>query len=98
MKQRTNLNKLWLVLVLAGLLLSACSAGEQTPTAEPVLQEEVKPVVSATGVVVPREWVTLSMSTDGNVAEVLVAENDLVSAGDALVRLHGEQHLQAAIE
>jgi len=98
MKLRTNLNKLWLVLVLAGLLLSACSAGEQTPTVEPVSQEEVKPVVSATGVVVPREWITLSMSTNGNVAEVLVAENDQVSAGDALVRLQGEEHLQAAIE
>ena len=98
MNLRTILNKSWLILVLAGLFLAACSSGDATPTAEPVSDAEFKPVVSATGVVVPREWVPLSMSTAGNVAEVLVAENDMVSAEDVLVRLQGEENLQAAIE
>ena len=48
---------------------------------------QVTQVVSATGVVVPSRWATLSFSMGGMVEEVLVEEGDQVNEGQLLVRL-----------
>ena len=48
---------------------------------------QVTQVVSATGVVVPSRWATLSFSMGGIVEEVLVEEGDQVNEGQLLVRL-----------
>jgi len=50
-------------------------------------EEELVRVVSATGVVVPFRWTTLSFEMGGQVAEVLVQEGDQVQEGQLLVQL-----------
>jgi multidrug resistance efflux pump len=72
-------------------------APQETATPEPVQAQNVTPVVSATGVIVPAQWATLSMSTAGLVEEILVAEGDPVEEGQVLVRLRGREELRAAI-
>lgn len=88
------------VLIVVGLLtLTACELPTQTvetPTPEPVVQNYT-PVVSATGKLLPAEEATLSMKTAGVVAEVLAGEDDIVIAGQVLVRLEGTETLEAAI-
>lgn len=66
---------LWLITLLS-LIVAGCTglAGQATPTAEAPQIEDVAAVVSATGEVVPPEWTTLSVSTAGIIAEVLVEE------------------------
>ena len=90
----------WMI-VAAGILLitSACSGGSSQPTAtpEPEAEADFNPVVSATGVVVPAQWVQLSAAGAGNVADVLVKEDDVVEKGGILIRLIGAEKLQAAI-
>lgn len=92
--------KIMMNLILVSLIfLAACSGLTQksTPTPQPVAEEEVSPRVSATGVVTPSRYTSLSMSAGGIVAEILVQENDTVKAGQPLVRLQGKEDLQAAI-
>jgi HlyD family secretion protein len=78
---------------------------EATPVIDQTLEDQAAAsVVSATGVVVPIQWTSLSMSTAGVVAEVYVAAGNLVQAGQPLVRLTGGDpqnpplELQAAIQ
>lgn len=87
------------LLLLAGLLLTACSGLSQqaTPTPEPETLEDVKPVVSATGKAVPARYSRLSVAIPGVVEQILVAEGDQVEQGDVLLRLKGEEDLNAAI-
>lgn len=82
------------------LLLSACSASADAATLTPELtvQEYTPAAVSATGVVVPAQSSTLSVSTAGIVEQVLVEEGEAVQAGKILLRLEGKEDLQAAIE
>jgi HlyD family secretion protein len=54
-------------------------------TEEP--EEEVTRVVSATGVVVPFRWASLSFQIGGRVEEVLVEEGDQVQEGQLLIQL-----------
>jgi HlyD family secretion protein len=79
-----------IVLILAVLLLSACSSQAQPEPAEaePVGQSVARSA-SASGVVVPLRYGSLSLPAGGVVAEVLVAEGDTVEAGQPLVRLDG---------
>ena len=53
-------------------------------------------MVSATGKVVPAQWSRLSLSVSGIIEEV-AEEGDHVESGQVLVRLRGEEDLQAAI-
>jgi multidrug resistance efflux pump len=91
--------RLLLILLFGLMLLSACSgfsaAETPTPIAEP--EEPYVPVVSATGEVVPEQWVVLSMTTAGVVDRLFVSEDDDVEAGQMLLRLQGSEHLMAAI-
>lgn len=99
-KQKSS--KFIIALLISGAILLAGCDGlpfptEVTATPEPVQQEEINPIISATGVVVPAQFTTLSMSTAGLVAEILVQEGDLVKEGKVIVRLEGKEELLAAI-
>lgn len=77
-------------------LLTAC--GETTtpvPTVEPVL--EARPVVVAEGTLLPDPSVELSFAQPGILAEVLVAEGDLVTEGQVIARLENIEVLQAEV-
>lgn len=99
MKISSCIHRLGFPILLLCLLLSGCSGfGEQaTPTESVESEEDFNTVISATGVVVPAEWVTLSLSTSGIIEEVLVKENDSVVQGDTLLQLEGQEALGAAI-
>ena len=87
------------LILCSAIILAACSAlpTRATPTAEPPKVESVSPVISATGVVNPPEYSTLSVSMAGLIAEVLVKEGDAVQEGQVLMRLKGTEDLQSAI-
>jgi multidrug efflux pump subunit AcrA (membrane-fusion protein) len=91
--------KILILFALAGLLLTACSglSAQVTPTPESETINDVKPVVNATGKVVPAQYSRLSMTLPGVVEDILVEEGDQVSEGDLLLRLKGEEDLNAAI-
>ena len=99
MKISSWIYRLSFPILLLGLLLSGCSGfGVQaTPTESVESEQDFDTVISATGVVVPADWATLSFSTSGIIEEVQVKENDLVARGDNLVRLEGQETLGAAI-
>ena len=89
------------IVMLAAIfvLLAACSglSSQATPTPEALTVEEANPVVNATGKVMPAQYARLSVSLPGVVLEILVAEGDLVQQGGVLLRLKGEDDLNAAI-
>ncbi len=63
---------------------------DATPTAAPLAQE-IESIVSAQGVLVPRRRADLAFRTGGRVAEILVAEGQMVTEGDALIRLQDDE-------
>jgi multidrug efflux pump subunit AcrA (membrane-fusion protein) len=87
------------LLVFAGILLAACSglSPQATPTPEPETVDDVQPVVNATGKAVPTQYSRLGITLPGVVDEILVEEGDQVQEGDVLLRLKGEEDLNAAI-
>jgi HlyD family secretion protein len=90
MKNQPKLSLFTAALILA-LALSACG-GDETATPEPdSLFENIVPMASATGRVVPAQWAALSLPSLGVVTELLVAENDVVTEGDVLLRLSGAE-------
>ena len=97
--QRKLQNILWIVTLLGLVFVTACSGLTQgaTPTPTPAVEGEVNPLVNATGIVLPARFTTLSLTSGGVVAELLVGENDVVSAGQPLLRLEGTEDLQAAV-
>jgi len=94
-----QLSSVVLFIILAAWSLPACSSimPQPTPESEPAVVEDFPAVVSATGIVTPAQWARLSMTTAGIVEEVLVQEGDVVQAGAPLVRLKGQEDLQAAV-
>jgi len=97
--QRKLQNILWIVTLLGLVFVTACSGLTQgaTPTPTPAVEGEVNPLVNATGIVLPARFTTLSLTSGGVVAELLVGENDVVVAGQPLLRLEGTEDLQAAV-
>ncbi len=94
MNKRSQLISL---LLLAALLMTACGGAAATATTEATLPAVVDDVaVSAEGRLVPIQSVSLSFGAGGEVAEVLVAEGDLVKSGEVIARLRDDS-LQAAI-
>lgn len=87
------------ILLCCLLLISGCSGlgAQATPTQSIDTEKDFETVISATGVVVPAEWVTLSLSTSGIIEAVQVKENDAVAQGEPLLRLEGQETLGAAI-
>lgn len=85
------------VVLMTALLVGGCGGNaDAQPTPEAGLLTDISPIVSVTGVVVPAEWATLSISNTGVVEELFVAEGDLVKKGEPLLRLDGQERLQAA--
>lgn len=91
-------NLLFILIVL--VMFTACSSFSpaETPESEVATSaSDFSPIVSATGVVIPVDWATLSMTIPGVVEEVLVSEDVLVSVDQVLIRLEGKEQLLAAL-
>lgn len=90
-----------MIILLSSLVLAAittgCSKGQSanTPT-PPVPPQAQSSVISATGVVVPLEWATLSFQSSGIVDVVLVKDGDQVSKGAPLIKMQGIEQAKAA--
>ena len=93
-------NALILGVLAAALVLASCSSlpSQASPTAVPESIDDFIPQVSATGMVVPDQSSTLSVSTAGIVEEVLVEEGDLVESDQILLQLKGKEDIQAVIK
>jgi multidrug efflux pump subunit AcrA (membrane-fusion protein) len=85
------------VMLVGSLALSACAGFGPEATPEPELFpiEPFAPIVSATGIVVPQESATLSMTTAGILGELMVEEGSQVAAGEVLGRLELQQPLES---
>jgi HlyD family secretion protein len=96
-----SLFEILFILALLGalLLLEGCAGLGQraTPMPTPEVEEDIAPMVNATGIVVPARYTTLSVTSGGVIAELLVEENYVVTAGQPLLRLEGTEDLQAAV-
>ncbi len=96
MMLRSNRMKFLSLMFVAGLLLSACGGNNSpTPDVETDVEAVFVPIVSATGVVVPRKWAMLSLPIAGIVEETLVSEGDWVEEGQELIRLKGREQVEA---
>lgn len=69
---------------VAWWLLRPAAEEAATPVVMPVTSSTQRQTVSATGTVEPAEQADLSFAVSGEVTEVLVAEGDVVTAGQAL--------------
>jgi multidrug resistance efflux pump len=81
---------------LIALLTAACGG---TPTATPpptIAPVKDSATVSAEGKLLPQQFADLSFGVNGEVAEVLVKEGDVVKAGDVIARLKSDAQ-QAAV-
>ena len=79
------------ILLLAGLVLSACGSQPEPAPAETESETQSTSTrgLTASGLVVPAQYASLSLPVGGLAAEVLVSEGDTVEAGQPLVRLRG---------
>jgi HlyD family secretion protein len=89
--------KLLFVIMILSLLLGGCISAEQqaAPTPENGGTSDFGAVISATGLVVPEQWAALSAHSQGVLAEVLVTEGERVAAGQLLMRMDGQDAVQA---
>jgi HlyD family secretion protein len=85
---RSPSRRLVAIVALAAITLSACDGEEElvVETAE-VVRGEVVQTVAAAAQLEPAGRVTVTAPAGGEVAELLVGDGDVVSAGDPLVRL-----------
>jgi HlyD family secretion protein len=92
---KKTLSTLFLVLITAALVLSACGNNQPVATtdATPVAPE----AVVAEGHIVPKDKLYVSFNSRGRVSEILVHKGDSVKAGDVLARLGDQEQTQAAL-
>jgi HlyD family secretion protein len=90
---------LYILMLVFTVLLAACSGGESTPTESVDLgpAEDFNPVVSATGVVEPERWATLSFASGGQVGDLLIQRGDVVEEGTLLAQLGNVNQARAAL-
>lgn len=96
--RRSLVPRFLLVLTMA-MFLAACGGGEE-PTTDPgdlLPAEDFVPIISATGVVKPSRWVTLSFPGGGLVHELMAERGALVQQGQALARLSSIEQARAAV-
>ncbi len=90
----------WLIGLLALLAISmvACSPAGETPeeTGEIPIVVDDRAVI-ADGRLIPIQSAQLSFNAGGEIGEILVAEGDRVTAGQALVRLASPEQFEAAV-
>ena len=89
----------WMMAPFVALILVACSGEAPSTEAEPTLEQgaPVAKVISATGVVVPAQWATLSMPTGGIAEAPGVEVGDEVEQGEVLVALSGRDQAESAL-
>src|SRR5574341_2160167 len=97
--QKRLLNILSFLTLFGLAFVTSCGGITQgaTSTPTPAVEGDTTPLVNATGIVVPARYTTLSVTSGGVIAELLVEENDVVTAGQPLLRLEGTEDLQAAV-
>jgi multidrug efflux pump subunit AcrA (membrane-fusion protein) len=100
---KTKNTRWFLAAALAAVILSlaACAPGAGSATAQGT-PTAVPPVIAPQGVVsdgriVPVQTASLSFTSSGVVAEVLVKEGETVKAGQVIARLNGAEQRQAAV-
>ena len=100
MNNKRALRALYFLVITALLFLPACSQGTPDLTEEPNngIPEDVQPIVSATGIVLPSKRIVLSFSTPGIVDEIMVEEGEVVEKGKILMALKGREQAHAALE
>ncbi len=91
MKNKWFDERLWLPIILFGLMLSlaACN-GMTAPTAipTPAPSLDVLPnTVSASAEVVPEKWANLAFPATGQLKEILVSTGEIVEAGQELAKI-----------
>ncbi len=79
-------NRIITLMLAVIFLLPACDI-TSTPTPTPVVVEDIVPLVSVTGKVVPDVWTIVGAQSGGLVDAVLIEEGDDVGPDDVLVRL-----------
>jgi multidrug resistance efflux pump len=89
-----------IIILISGLLLVACGGAGGSPadaqaTEVPITVADT--AVVAEGRLVPNEYVDLSFTSAGQVAEILVEEGDVVAKGDVLVRLGDREQFESAV-
>lgn len=99
MKNSVRGSRILVLSLLLAFLLGACSGGETTPTESANLTppEDFTPVVSATGVVKPDKWATLSFASGGQVTDLLIARGDMVAEGAMLAQLGNVEQARSAL-
>ena len=97
MTQNKKLTTIMALLLI--LLLTACGSGEQATTeaSDQLALDDFVPVISATGVVKPNRWVTLSFPSGGLVRELLVERGETVETGQVLGRLSSIEQARSAV-
>ena len=86
------------MLILAGLLLSACGNGDE-PASEATAIPTVKAdnLIVAEGRIEPIKYVDISFNANGTVSEVLVSEGEQVTEGQVIARLDNSEARQADV-
>jgi len=81
------MKKAFLILSILAVVLTACgSTATPTPTSSASTQP-LPAVVSASGKVLPEQWVNLSFRAGGPIVKLNVQSGDTVKAGDVIARL-----------
>jgi HlyD family secretion protein len=83
-------NKIVILLVLLGLLVSACGAPTPTVEATTIPTVEADDTIIAEGKVEPVTYTEVSLNTSGLVSEVSIEEGDTVAAGDVIAVVQSE--------
>jgi multidrug efflux pump subunit AcrA (membrane-fusion protein) len=89
--------QVFIYVIVAGLLLTACSGSTPTSATTPVPAVNGEPALIVDGNVAPRQFTTIGFGMPGQVAEVLVAEGDAVVAGQVIARLANREAADAEI-
>ena len=101
MKHEIKPSKALILVLLAGLLLSACGtitiakAAKNTPVLQSTATSNVSLVSEAH--LVPRDYKYLSFATGGKISEILVKKGDPVTEGQVLARLGERAQAEAAV-
>jgi len=100
-KENANMKNLLIIsiLILAGLLLSACGSGGGEGAAEstPIPTVKAENLIVAEGRIEPIKYVDIAFNANGTVSEVLVSEGEQVTEGQVIARLDNSEARQADV-
>lgn len=87
-----------MLVVIVLFMISGCSKTGEIATPTPDSSTgSFKPVVNATGVVIPGQWAVLSSQTSGVVTDVMVVDGEAVNKDQLLLQLVGTESAQARV-